>query len=169
MNLPIPITVFDALLVSLWAAVTALGARRGLGGAVWGVLGLTVCFLVNLVSPGGAVATVLALLLGLGAVLTARRLIREPLTEPWHLLVGGAGGFVLGAVLIGTLALGFPIQDAGDHRIYPSQNLPGTLYDAVFNSYIRQKLNGIWEPDSNPALRTLLTPDQQRVKISTTP
>ncbi|WP_456830798.1 hypothetical protein [Deinococcus sp. UYEF24] len=165
----VPITVFDALLVSLWAAVTALGARRGLGGAVWGVLGLTVCFLVNLVAPDGAVAVVLALLLGLGAVLAAHRLIREPLTEPWHLLVGGLGGFVLGAVLVGSLALGFPIQDAGDHGNYPSQNLPKNLYTPVFDSYIRQELNGIWEPASNPALRTLLIPDQQHVKTRTTP
>ena len=163
------ITVFDALLVSLWAAVTALGARRGLGGAAWGVLGLTVCFLVNLVAPDGAVALVLSLLLGVGAVTAARRLIREPLTEPWHLLVGGLGGFVLGAVLVGTLALGFPIQDAGDHRNYPSQNLPTALYDPIFKSYIRQELNGVWELASNPALRTLLIPDQQHVKTRTAP
>lgn len=163
------ITVFDALLVSLWAAVTALGARRGLGGAAWGVLGLTVCFVVNLVAPDGAVAVVMALLLGLGAVLVARRLIRDPLTEPWHLLAGGLGGFVLGAVLVGTLALGFPIQDTGDQRFYPSRNLPGALFTPVFNSYIRQTLNGVWEPTSNSALRTLLIPDQLHVRTSTTP
>ncbi len=163
------ITVFDALLVSLWAAVTALGARRGLGGAAWGVLGLTVCFLVNLVAPDGAVAVVMSLLLGLGAVLAARRLIREPLTEPWHLLVGGLGGFVLGAVLVGTLALSFPIQTLGDIRRYPSSDLPTALYNPVFNSYIRQSLNGIWGPASNPALRTLLIPDQQHVQTSTAP
>lgn len=165
----ITVTVFDALLVSLWAAVTALGARRGLGGVVWGVLGVTACFLVNLLAPDGAVAVVMALLLGMGAVLAARRLIRDPLTEPWHLLVGGLGGFVLGAVLVGTLALGFPIQDAGDHGNYPSPNLPGQLFDAVSKSYIRQELNGVWETASNPALRTLLIPDQQRVQIRTTP
>lgn len=157
------ITVFDALLVSLWAAVTALGARRGLGGAVWGVLGLAVCFVVNLLAPDGAVALVLALLLGLGGVLAARRLIREPLTEPWHLLAGGLGGFALGAVLVGTLALGFPIQTVGDVRRYPSGDLPGLLYYPVYNSYIRQSLNGMWGPAGNPALRTLLIPDQQRL------
>ena len=163
------ITVFDALLVSLWAAVTALGARRGLGGAAWGVLGLTVCFLVNLVAPDGAVALVMSLLLGVGAVLAARRLIREPLTEPWHLLVGGLGGFVLGALLVGTLALGFPIQTVGDVRRYPSSDLPTALYYPVFNSYIRQSLNNVWTPESNPALRTLLIPDQQRLKTSAAP
>lgn len=157
------ITVFDAVLVSLWAAVTALGARRGLGGAVWGVLGLGACFLVNMLAPGGAVALVLALLLGVAAVLAARRLIREPLTEPWHLLVGGLGGFVLGGVLVGAVALGFPIQTVGDVRHYPSGNLPGLIYYPVYNSYIRQSLNGMWAPDANPALRTLLVPDQQRL------
>jgi hypothetical protein len=155
------ITVFDALLVSLWAAVTALGARRGLGGAVWGVLGVAVCFLVNLMSPSGSVALVLVLLLGTAAVLAARRLIRDPLTEPWHLLAGGLGGFALGAVLVGSLALGFPIQDAGDHRNYPSQNLPGLLYFPVSDSLIRQSLNGLWAPRANPALRVLFIPDQQ--------
>ncbi|MFC6661645.1 hypothetical protein [Deinococcus multiflagellatus] len=31
------ITWFDALLVTLWAVLTALGARRGLAGLAWGV------------------------------------------------------------------------------------------------------------------------------------
>jgi hypothetical protein len=157
------ITVFDALLVSLWAAVTALGARRGLGGAVWGVLGLGACFLVNMLAPSGGVGLVLAALLGLAAVLAARRLIKEPLTEPWHLLVGGLGGFALGGVLVGALALGFPIQTIGDIRAYPSRNLPALIYYPVYNSYIRQSLNGMWAPDANPALRTLLIPDQQHL------
>ena len=158
------ITVFDALIVSLWAAVTALGARRGLGGAVWGVLGLGVCFLVNLLAPGGVVGVVMALLLGLGAVLAARRLIREPLSEPWHLFAGGLGGFALGAVLVGTLALGFPIQTVGDVRRYPSGELPPLLYYAVYNSYIRQSLNGVWGPQGNLAVRTLIIPDQQKLQ-----
>lgn len=160
------ITVFDALLVSLWAAVTALGARRGLGGAVWGVLGVAVCFLVNLMSPSGSVALVLALLLGTAAVLGARRLIRDPLTEPWHLLAGGLGGFALGAVLVGSLALSFPIQTVGDVRRYPSQDLPALLYYPVNDSLIRQALNGLWATGANPALRVLVMPDQQRPPLA---
>ncbi|GGJ85988.1 hypothetical protein [Deinococcus aquiradiocola] len=157
------ITVFDALLVSLWAAVTALGARRGLGGAVWGVLGVAACFLVNLLAPNGLVGLVAALLLGVGAVLAARRLIREPLTETWHLLAGGLGGFALGAVLVGTLALNFPIQTVGDVRRYPSDTLPGPVYYPLYNSYIRQSLNTLWGPNGNTALRVLLIPDQQHL------
>ena len=156
------ITSFDALLVSLWGAVTALGVRRGLGGAVWGALGVGVCFLVNLYAPGSLWALGLALLLGVGALVAARRLVPEPLTHPWHLLAGGLGGFALGAVLVGSLALGLPIQTVGDLRRYPSSELPEVLYYPVFNSSIRQELNALWRPGASPALRTLLLPDQQR-------
>jgi hypothetical protein len=128
------------------------------------VLGLGVCFVVNLLAPDGMVALLMALLLGLAAVLAARRLIREPLSEPWHLLAGGLGGFVLGGVLVCTLALGFPIQAVGDVRRYPSGELPSALYYPVYNSYIRQSLNGMWALKSNPALKTLFIPDQQKLQ-----
>lgn len=155
-------TWFDVLLVSLWAAVTALGARRGLGGAAWGLLALAACFLVDLLAPGGLVGAVLALLLGLGAVWAARRLVPEGLNQAWHLLAGGLGGFLLGGVLVGTLALGLPIQTVGDVRRYPSAELPEALYYPVFRSAIRQGLNRVWAPTTNAALRTLLIPDQAR-------
>lgn len=156
------ITVFDALLVTLWAAVTALGVRRGLGGVIWGVLGVAVCFVVNMVATGGVVGFVVSMLLGAVAVLAARRLIHDPLAEPWHLAAGGVGGFTLGAVLVGTLALGFPIQNLGDHQNYPSTELPSSVYYVVSNSYIRQSLSSVLNAHANPALRTLLIPDQQR-------
>ncbi|WP_425145479.1 hypothetical protein [Deinococcus sp.] len=159
------ITVFDALLVSLWATVTALGVRRGLGGAVWGFLGVAVCFMVDIIATGGLFGFVAAALVGVTAAVSARRLIREPLTEPWHLAVGGVGGFTLGGLLVGALALGFPIQNLGDHQTYPSTDLPSSLYYMVSNSYVRQSLSSVMEARSNPVLRTLLVPDQQRALI----
>ena len=156
----INVTLFDALLMTLWAAVTALGVRRGLGGVIWGALGVAVCFMVNMISKYGLTGFVAALALGAGAVLVSRRLIREPLTEPWHLAAGGVGGFLLGGVLVGAVALGFPIKDLGDHLQYPSTDLPGSLYDAVSHSYIRQQLDGVLNQQASLALRTLLVPDQ---------
>ena len=163
------ITVFDAVLVTLWAAVTALGVRRGLGGVVWGVLGIAVCFVVNMIVSGGLVGGVVSALLGALAVMASRRLIRDPLSEPWHLAAGGLGGFALGSVLVGTLALGFPIQNLGDHQNYPSTDLPSSLYFVVSNSYIRQSLSSVLDARSNPALRTLLIPDQQRAAVVNPP
>ena len=46
------ITWFDALLVTLLAAMTALGARRGLAGLVWGVLGVLGILVANALGLG---------------------------------------------------------------------------------------------------------------------
>lgn len=56
-------TWFDALLVTLLAIVTALGARRGLAGLIWGLAALLLCLLVNALTPNAALAALLALLL----------------------------------------------------------------------------------------------------------
>jgi len=66
-------------------------------------------------------------------------------------------------VLVGTLALNFPIQTVGDVRRYPSDTLPGPVYYPLYNSYIRQSLNTLWGPNGNTALRVLLIPDQQHL------
>lgn len=159
-------TWFDALLVTLLAVVTALGARRGLAGVAWGLGGVAACFLANFLGTGALAATVIALALGAGVAYAAQRLIPNPLERPWHLAVGAVGGFVLGGVLVSTLALGFPIEmsvtSKGPRGIYPSQNLPTPIYDAVNNSAIKEQVMGIW--GANPALKTLLVPDQTRVR-----
>lgn len=157
------ITWFDALLVTLWAALTALGARRGLSGLAWGLGGVTAAFLAN--SLGGApVALILGALLGAGAGVAITRLIHTPLEEPWHLGAGAAGGFVLGGVLIAAMALNFPMDlrvDAqGARGVYPSVSLPPAVYRAVRNSVVQSGLRGVW--GSNAALKTLLIPDQTR-------
>ena len=159
------ITWFDALLVTLWAVMTALGARRGLAGLAWGLLGVVVCFLVN--SLGGALVTsVAALLLGLGCAVMIARLLPTAPEQPWQLLAGGVGGLVLGGVLIATLALGFPLDvrvtPAGKTGVYPSATLPPPVYEAVRNSALQNALRGLW--GSNAVLRTLLIPDQVRMQ-----
>lgn len=156
-------TWFDALLVTLLAVMTALGARRGLAGLAWGGLGVTICFLVA--SLGGPlVTTVAALLLGLGCAVMIVRLLPHAAEQPWHLLAGGVGGLALGGVLIATVALGFPLDlrvtPAGTTGVYPSVNMPPAIYEAVRNSALQNSLRGVW--GGNLALRTLLIPDQTR-------
>jgi hypothetical protein len=159
-------TWFDALLVTLLAMVTALGARRGLAGLGWGLGGVATCFLANFLGTGAVVAGIIALALSAGVAYASQRLIPNPLERPWHLAAGAVGGFALGGVLVTTLALGFPIEmrvgPQGRTGIYPSSSLSPVLYDAVNNSAIKGQVMGIW--GANPALKTLLVPDQTRAR-----
>lgn len=156
------ITWFDALLVTLWAVLTALGARRGLAGLAWGVAGLAICFLANALALGPVAATLTALLLSAGVALAITRLIPLPLEQPWHLGAGALGGFLLGGLMVATLALGFPLDvkvtPTGQSGIYPSPGLSPVVYNAVRNSAIKNSLMGIWS--GSPALKTLVIPDQ---------
>lgn len=117
------ITWFDALLVTLWAAVTALGARRGLGGLAWGLGGVAACFLANSLSGNAPVALIIGAAIAVGVGTAVTRRIQNPLDQPWHLGAGALGGFALGGVLIATLALSFPMDvqvDArGSRGVYP--------------------------------------------------
>lgn len=158
------ITWFDALLVTLWAAMTALGARRGLAGLVWGLGGVAACFLANVLGGGPIVAAPLALGLGVAVALAARRLVPGHAARPWHPLAGALGGGVLGGVLVATLALGFPLEvrvgPQGREGVYPAPHLPPSLYAAVRQSVLKDSLMNVWH--AGPALRTLLVPDQTR-------
>lgn len=158
------ITWFDALLVTLLAVTTALGARRGLAGLAWGLGGVAACFVANVLAATPLAAACVALLLGGGLALGTRRLLPAPLGQPWHMGVGALGGLTLGGVLIAALALGFPLDvrmtPSGPQGTYPSANLPPALYDAVRNSALKTSLRGVW--GSNAALKTLLIPDQAR-------
>ncbi|GGS01864.1 hypothetical protein [Deinococcus sedimenti] len=158
------ITWFDALLVTLWAAVTALGARRGLSGLAWGLGGVAACFLANSLSGNALIALIISVLLGVGAGIAITQRIQNPLDQPWHLGVGALGGFAFGGVLIATLALNFPLDlrvDAkGSRGVYPSESLPPALYTAVRGSALQNGLRGVWA--SNSALKTLVIPDQTR-------
>lgn len=165
------ITWFDALLVTLWAVVTALGARRGLPGLLWGLGGVAACMAANLLggalagAPGAraGLAALLAVLLGAGLAALLRRTLPAPLERPWHVAAGALGGFAFGGVLLATLALGLPIElrvgAQGRTGVYPSTGLPTPLYAAVNDSLLKDSLMGVW--GSGPALRTLLVPDQR--------
>lgn len=157
-------TWFDALLVTLWALITALGIRRGLAGLLWGLGGVTICFLINRFVGQPLVAGALTLLLAVGLSAVSHRLIPTPAEHAGHLAGGALGGFLLGGVLVGTLALGFPLDvrvtPQGRAATYPSASLPPAVYDAVNGSVIKDALNGVW--GGNQAIRTLLVPDQIR-------
>ncbi len=158
------ITWFDALLVTLLAAMTALGARRGLAGLAWGVLGVLGILVANMLGLGLLPAAIVALVLSVSCALAISRLIRNPLEEAWHLLAGAVGGLMLGAVLAGSLALGFPrelrVTPQGLRTDYPSTTLSPTLYDAVRESAIQNALRGVW---TRPSLaQNLLIPDRPR-------
>ncbi|MFC3861394.1 hypothetical protein ACFOPQ_11540 [Deinococcus antarcticus] len=157
-------TWFDALLITLLAVVTALGARRGLAGLAWGVGALVVAFVTNLLGLGALLAGLLALILGAVSGFAISRLIPDPLERPWHMMVGGLGGLLLGGVLMSTLALGFPMAlratPSGKQSLYPSPDLAPGLYQAVSESAIQNGLRGVWT--SSVAARTLLIPDRAR-------
>lgn len=158
------ITWFDILLVTLLAAVTALGIRRGVAGLAWGVGGLAVAWIANAVANalglGPLVSLALGLALGVAMSFGVAALLPRPLEQPWHLLAGGAGGLLLGMLTVSSLALAFPLQTKGKQTYYPSPALAKVspaLYDGIAHSAIQQRLSGIWV--SSPALRTLVVPD----------
>ncbi|WP_104991544.1 hypothetical protein [Deinococcus sp. NW-56] len=162
------ITWFDALLVTVWAVLTALGARRGLAGLAWGAGGVLACWLANRAGQtGGGWALALGAALGLGLVLSLglRRLV---LTQAgpaprWQAGAGALGGWLLGGVLVAALTLGFPlgvrVGAQGRSAVYPSADLPTPLQTAVRRSVFREGLMGVWS--ASPALRTLLIPDRR--------
>lgn len=154
-------TWFDAILVTLLALVTALGARRGLAGAAWGLGAVAVCFVSNLLS--GVPALLLALLLGAGLVWLSHQLSQRlgheiPLWQSW---IGGLGGLAFGLVFVCSLALGFPLRQQDNTQSYPSSEaLPAPLYKALKYSYIQSSLQNVWIKNSR--IQTLLVPDQVR-------
>lgn len=156
-------TWFDILLVTLLAAVTALGARRGLAGLAWSLGSLVLVFVLHLLRLPALPALVLALLLGGALSVVVRRLVPYPLERPWHLLVGALGGLLLGGVLISALALSFPlavqVTPAGQKMLYPSPDLAPGLQAAVANSAIQEELKGVWHGPQ--WVRTLLLPDRR--------
>lgn len=158
------ITWFDALLVTLWAALTALGVRRGLSGLIWGLGGLAACLLLNSVSGHPWLNLILAGVLGLGLALAAQRFVASPLETPLHLAAGAVGGFLLGGAVVAAITLGFPmdyrVTPQGRTASYPSASLPPALYDAVRDSALNAQFQALWSAD--PFLKTLLVPDQAK-------
>lgn len=155
-------TWFDALLVTLWAVVTALGIRRGMAGLLWGLGGLLACLATNVLTGNALTAAALAALSAVGVSLLIGRLLPAPVEHAGHLAAGALGGFALGGALVAALALGFPLDmrvtPQGRAATYPSASLPPALYDAVSGSAVKNALSGVWSgPD---AVRILVVPDQ---------
>ena len=157
-------TWFDALLLTLLAFVTALGARRGMHGLVWGLAGVAICVAVNAALSLPLLTGLLALLLSGGASWLAVRLIPEPGGRAWRRWAGGLGGLALGSVLLATLTLNFPLgqRQVGQktQAVYPATSLPGPIYEAVESSLIKRELMALW--NSSSLLQTLIIPDQLR-------
>ncbi|AFZ66325.1 hypothetical protein [Deinococcus peraridilitoris] len=153
------ITWLDALLVTVWAAVTVLGLRRGLGGALWAVLTVVGVLLAGF-SPWPGLAVLLSVVVGLGASWLASQVFRHVVTQTWHLGVGAVSGFVVGFFVVGALALSFPVKVIGSQGSYPSSDLPAPVYYASFNSFFVQHLSGAWS--GNVWVKRLWLPDQTR-------
>ncbi|RTR25260.1 hypothetical protein [Deinococcus radiophilus] len=159
-------TWFDALLLTLWAMLGALGLRMGLGGLLWAVLILGAAYLTNLAGGNFWPTLIVAALLGAGGSAAAYALNTQsesPYWSPplWHSAAGLLGGVLLGGVLSAALALAFPLTpkvDAfGVHYQYPSPQMPPGLYRAVQGSRIQSLLLPVWQRKS--PWQTLLIPD----------
>lgn len=153
------LTWFDALLVTLWAALTVLGFRRGLAGAAWAGAALVGLLLANLL-PWPWFAAVVALALGFVISVFAERLMWAIAPRPWHLALGGFGGALLGFVVVAALALSFPLKIIGSQATYPSSDLPVPLYNGVYNSMVQRSVFGLF--DGPFVARWLLVPDRTR-------
>jgi LytS/YehU family sensor histidine kinase len=136
MNLFSGITWFDAMLITIWAGITVLGIRRGLGGVVWVVIALIAWPIITTMSAQTPVlALPLSIVFGLLAGYLPRYLPTTNSQDISFVAAGGFAGLVLGFVLIVAIALGFPIK-----RGYPSNTLPPFLLNAVAESYVVQKV-----------------------------
>lgn len=153
------ITWFDALLITVWAAVTALGMRRGLEGLVWALFAVLAVFASNF-APSPVGGALLALVLGFGAAWAARRVCWEVAPRGWHLALGGVGGAALGLAVTAALALALPVRVVGSRGEYPSSTLPPAIYDATFGSLIVRDVTGLF--GGGEAVKRLLLPDQAR-------
>ncbi len=129
----------DLVLVTVVAAVTALGAHRRLAGLFVGVGGVLLLRpLLVLAQANPFLALLAALLAGLGLSLLGRRLFQQNrgalvLTRT----LGGLGGLALGLALMLSLVTSLPIQrnPANPSELfYPPRNLPAPIASAVLDS-----------------------------------
>lgn len=132
-------TWIDALLVLIVAVFTAFGARRRMVGLVvglGGVLLLKPLLVVGSRSPLLALAA--ALVGGLLLALVSQRLAAPSLRPRWtSMLAGGAGGLLLGLMLMVALVTSLPIERnvANQREIYyPPRNIGGGVSTALLSS-----------------------------------
>lgn len=160
-----PFTWIDALLVLMVAILTALGARRRMVGLVVGVgavLLLKPLLVVGHRSPYLALAA--ALVGGLLLSLISQRLTAPSLKQRWtSMLAGGAGGLLLGLMLLVALVTSLPIERnvANQREIYyPPRNVGGGLSTTLQRSPLVTMgrsilLYPLLPPPETPLQRTL--------------
>lgn len=155
-------TWFDALLITVWALIAALGFRRGLGGLIWGLGSAAVAYGLGKVGlgwlPSSVIATLVAAALGFGV----QNWLEFADEYIWQRVLGGVGGVLLGGLLVSAIALGMPLRYQGSKLIYPSDKLPMLLQQGVKESYVRTKLMPLWH--ANSPLKTVFAPDQVKKK-----
>jgi hypothetical protein len=155
MNLFSGITWFDAMLITLWAGITVLGIRRGLGGVAWVVIALIAWPIITSMSTQTPVlALPLSIVFGLLAGYLPRYLPATNSQDISYAAAGGAAGLLLGFTLIVAIALGFPIK-----RGYPANTLPPFLLNAVGESYVVGRVGDAVFKGSDFAKR-YVAPDQ---------
>ena len=129
----------DLVLVTIVAAVTALGAQRRLAGFFVGLGGVLLLRpLLLLANANPFLALIAALLAGLGLGMLGRRLfqLNRGATVLMRTL-GGIGGLALGLALMLSLVTSLPIQrnPANPSELfYPPRNLPSPISNAVLDS-----------------------------------
>jgi hypothetical protein len=128
---------FDLILIFVFAALTALGAKRKLMGFIVGLGAALVFKPLLLVLQGNAyVALFLALLTGLILGLGSRfLLVRRMGTAFIYQILGAFGGAVLATLVVFSVITSLPLgRDINGLIIYPSSSLPVGLSTAVRQS-----------------------------------
>ncbi|MFN8510493.1 MAG: hypothetical protein U0Z75_08075 [Deinococcaceae bacterium] len=153
------ITWFDAMLVTLWAGITVLGAKRGFRGVVWIASLLVLWPIVTAVSAQTAIfALPLSIALGVLAVYIPQFFFKKTNSESLQTTLGGISGITIGFILVSAIALSFPIK-----RGYPSNTLPINLYQAIAGSWIVKAVgNPIFEGSNT--LKRYVIPDQIKAR-----
>lgn len=159
-------TWFDALLITLLAMIVAFGARSGLVGLFWGISGMFICLIVNVFNLGIVLSFFCAIFLGTLIAWGMSLFVGATTEGIGTQIFGGLGGMCTGVVLVITLSLGFPLQirstSNGQEVVYPSQTLTPFVYQAVKNSFIKQKSEILFYSSRN--MKMLFIPDRVKRK-----
>lgn len=128
---------FDLILILLFAALLALGAKRRLMGFVVGI-GALIAFrpLLFVLQGNVYIALLLALMTGLMLGLVSRfLLLRRFGKTPLYTFLGALGGFVLASLFVLVVLTSLPIgRDINGLIVYPANTLPAGLQSAVRQS-----------------------------------
>ena len=132
-------TWLDIVLLTWVAALTAVGAQRKMTGLLVGVGGVALLRLLLVVFTRNAgVGLLFALSAGLLLGFAGRALIqrRRGSALP-SLVLGGVGGFLLGALFALVTVTSLPIErNLNNQLVYPPRSVPFNMRGAVTNSQL---------------------------------